>query len=84
MSSGKAVVNLQLKSFGSGAVTLAASGLPSGVSASFQGNNVASGNAVLALTASSSASNQTVPITIYANNADRVRSITVNLSVVHP
>ena len=84
MSSGKAVVNLQLKSFGSGAVTLAASGLPSGVSASFQGNNVASGNAVLTLTASSSASNQTVPITIYANNADRVHSITVNLSVVHP
>jgi len=83
MSSGKAVINLQIKSFGSGAVTLAASGLPSGVSASFQANNMVSGNSSLTLTASSSATIQTVPITIYANNADRVHSITVKVSV-HP
>lgn len=83
MSSGKAVINLQVKSFGSGAVTLAASGLPSGVSASFQANNMVSGNSALTLTASSSAAIKTVPITIYANNADRVHSITVNVAV-HP
>ena len=83
MSSGKAVVNLQVNSFGSGSVTLAASGLPSGVSASFQSNNMVSGVSALTLTASSSATIQTVPITIYANSGDRVHSVTVSVAV-HP
>ena len=83
MSSGKAVVNLRVNSFGSGTVTLAASGLPSGVSASFQSNNMVSGVSALTLTASSSATIQTVPITIYANSGDRVHSVTVSVAV-HP
>jgi hypothetical protein len=84
MSSGKAVVNLQVKSYGSGTVNLAASGLPSGVTASFQTKSLVSGNSALTLTASSTATNKTVPITIFANNADRVHSITINVTVVHP
>ena len=83
MSSGKAVVALRVNSFGSGTVTLAASGLPSGVSASFQSNNMVGGVSALTLTASSSATIQTVPMTIYANSGDRVHSVTVSVAV-HP
>jgi Right handed beta helix region len=83
MSSGKAVITLRVNSFGSGAVTLAASGLPSGVSASFQSTNLVSGVSALTLTASSSASIQTVPITIYANSGNQVHSVSVSVAV-HP
>jgi hypothetical protein len=81
MSSAKAVITLRVNSFGSGPVTLAASGLPSGVSASFQSNNLVNGVSQLTLTASPSASSQTVPITIYANSGNQVHSVTVSVAV---
>lgn len=81
MSNGKVYIPLQVKSFGYGTVNLRASGLPSGVSASFSPSSLVSGNSTLTLTASSSAVWQTVPITIFATSGSRVHTITLKVGV---
>lgn len=81
MKSGQVVAKLNLASFGYGPVSLSMSGLPSGVSASFSANNVASGLVNLTLSAGSSAATQTVPVTLWAVSGSRVHSMTFNLAV---
>lgn len=81
MSNGKVTIPLQVKSFNYGTVSLRASGLPSGVSASFSPSSLVSGNSTLTLTASSSAVSQTVPITIYGTSGSRVHTITLWVAV---
>jgi len=82
MSAGKAVVNLRVNDFGSGQVTLAAYGVPAGVTAHFSQSSLASGATQLTLTSSTTATTGTVPITIFANSGSRVHSITVSVAVV--
>jgi endo-1,4-beta-xylanase len=64
----------------SGSVTLAASGLPSGVTASF-GTNPTTGSSVLTLTASSSAATGSSTITITGTSGSTTASTTINLTV---
>ncbi len=82
MSSGKTVSTIRVNSFGSGTVSLTATGMPSGVSASISNANLLSGVATLTLSATSSAANQTVPITLWATSGSRVHSVTFNVHVV--
>ena len=82
MSGAKATIKLWVNSFGSGTVSLAVAGLPSGVTASYSQNSLISGAPVLTLTASSAAINQTVPITIIANSGSRVHTVSVNVHIV--
>jgi parallel beta-helix repeat protein len=81
MSGGKLSIPLQLRSFNYGTVTLSASGLPSGVSASFSSSSLASGNSTLTLTASKSAASQTALITIFGTSGSRVHAITLKVNV---
>ena len=81
MSGGRLSIPLQLRSFNYGTVTLSASGLPSGVSASFSNSSLASGNTTLTLTASKSASSQTALITIFGVSGSRVHAITLKINV---
>jgi len=64
----------------SGSVTLAASGLPSGVTASF-GTNPTTGNSTLTLTASSSATTGSSTITIDGTSGSTNASTTIALTV---
>ena len=82
MSSGKATATIRIKSFGFGTVNLSMSGLPSGVSASISNGSLTSGVATLTLSATSSAVNQTVPVTLWAVSGSRVHTVTFNLHVV--
>jgi len=84
MSSGKAVATANVSSFGYGAVSLSVTGLPKGVSAYISNANLVSGVATITLSATSSAINQTVPITLWAVSGSRVHSVTFSVSVVHP
>ncbi len=72
----------QIKSFGFGTVNLSVSGLPSGVSASISNGSLVSGVATITFSASSTAVNQTVPVTLWAVSGSRVHSVTFNLHVV--
>src|ERR1035437_6117685 len=81
MVSGKAVVTARVSSFVSGAVTLSATGLPSGVTAVISQPTLVSGAATLTLTAAKTATAQTVPITLWAVGS-RVHSVTFNVKVV--
>ncbi len=65
----------------SGSVTLAASGLPSGVTAAF-GTNPATGSSVLTLTASSSATVETSTVTITGTSGSITETTTVALTVI--
>jgi hypothetical protein len=82
MSSGKTVASIRVNSFGFGPVTLKATGLPSGVSASISNGNLVSGVATLTLSATKYAVNQTVPITLFGVSGSRVHSVTFNVHVV--
>ena len=66
-----------------GSVTLAASGLPSGVTATF-GTNPTSGNSVLTLTASSSATTGPATVTITGTSGNLTATTTIALTVVAP
>jgi hypothetical protein len=81
MSGGNIHIPLQLRSFGYGSVHLIASGLPSGVSASFSSSYLTSGNSTLNLHASTSAHWATVPITVWGISGSRVHSITFKVNV---
>jgi Right handed beta helix region len=84
MGSGKAVAAASVSSFGYGAVSLRVTGLPKGVSAYISNANLVSGAATITLSATSSAVNQTVPITLWAVSGSRVHSVTFSVNVVHP
>jgi hypothetical protein len=81
MSSGQAVATIHVNSFGTGAVTLHATGMPAGVTASISQPNLVSGVAKLTLSASASATAQTVPITLWAADSDRIHSVTFKVAV---
>jgi len=84
MSSGKAVATARVSSFGYGAVGLRVTGMPAGVSASISNASMVSGVATITLLATSAATNQTVPITLWATSGSRVHSVTFSVGVVHP
>ena len=63
-----------------GSVTLAASGLPSGVTASFA-TNPTTGNSVLTLTASSSASPGTATVTITGTSGSLTATTTISVTI---
>jgi len=67
-----------------GAVTLAASGLPSGVTASFGTNPDTGGASVLTLSASSTATTGTSTITITGTSGSIIATTTINLTVSAP
>ena len=81
MNRGTITIPIQVKNFNYGTVTLSASGLPSGVTASFSNSSLTSGNTTMTLHASTSAAYQTVPITIFGVSGSRVHTITVKVSV---
>ena len=82
MSSGKVVATARVKSFSYGTVALKVTGLPSGVSASISNGSLASGTATITLSATKSAANQTVPVTLWGVSGSRVHTATFNLHVV--
>jgi hypothetical protein len=82
MAAGKAVATVHVNSFGFGAVTLSATGMPSGVTASISNGSLTSGVATLTLSASKTAARQTVPITLWATGSNRVHSVTFNVVIV--
>jgi hypothetical protein len=82
MSAGKVVAKARVKSFGYGTVSLKVTGLPSGVGASISNGSLVNGVATITLTATHSAVNQTVPITLWAVSGSRVHSATFNVHVV--
>lgn len=81
ISSGTVSIPLQVKNFKYGTVVFSASGLPSGVTASFSHPSISSGNLTLTLHASRSAPYETVPITIFGASGGRVHAITVKVNV---
>jgi hypothetical protein len=82
MSSGKVVATARVNSFGYGTVALKVTGLPSGVSASISNGNLTSGVSTITLTATKSAANQTVPVTLWAVSGSRVHTVTFNVHIV--
>jgi hypothetical protein len=82
MSYGTVTANALIRSFGYGTVNLSISGLPSGVTASISNASLVSGAANITFKASSSAVNQTVPVTLWAVSGSRVHTVTFNLHVV--
>ena len=82
MSAGTAAATVRVRSFAFGTVNLSVSGLPSGVTATISNGSLVSGVASLTFHASSSAANQTVPVTLWAISGSRVHSVTFNLHVV--
>ncbi len=81
MTSGRATATVRVSSFNFGAVNLSVSGLPAGVTPSFSNASLTSGYSILSLTASSTSTAQTVPVTLWAISGDRVHSATFNLTV---
>jgi hypothetical protein len=73
-----------VNSFSFGAVTLAVTGLPVGVTATLSQQNLVSGVSTLTLTAAKTAVNQTVPITLWAYGNSRVHSATFYVHVIPP
>jgi hypothetical protein len=81
MGAGSATALLHVKSFRYGAVSLHLTGLPSGVSASLSSTSLVSGTVTIKLSATRSAANQTVPVTLWAVSGSRVHTITFNVHV---
>jgi hypothetical protein len=79
-ASGKTTITVSGKNGFTGGVTLAASGLPSGVTAAF-GTNPATGTSVLTLTASSTAATGTATVTINGTSGSLTASTTVALTI---
>jgi len=76
MSRGKAVVTARVASFEGKPVTLSVAGLPHDVSASLSQQTVTNGEVKITLSASSGASHQMVPITLFADGYNMVHSVT--------
>jgi hypothetical protein len=81
MTSGRAAATIRVNSYNFGTVNLDISGLPKGVTASFSKPSLMSGASVLTLTASSSSTSQTVPVTLWGVSGDRVHNVTFNVAV---
>ena len=79
-ASGKTTITVSGKNGFAGSVTLAASGLPSGVTAAF-GTNPTTGTSVLTLTASSTATTGTTTVTINGTSGSLTASTTVALTI---
>lgn len=82
MSAGKVVATVHVNSFGWGPVGLTLSALPSGVTAAMSQTNLTSGVVTITFTASATAVNQKVPITLWAAGNSRVHSATFYVQVV--
>jgi hypothetical protein len=81
MNNGLGTINLRIRSFSYGSLTLSVSGLPSGVTGSFSVRTLTSGNSVLTLKANRYAQNATVPVTITGTSGSRVHTATVWVTV---
>jgi subtilase family serine protease len=79
-SSGSSTISVTDVNGFSGSVTLAASGLPSGVTAAF-GTNPTTGSSVLTLTASSTATTGTATVTITGTSSSLTATTTIALTV---
>lgn len=79
-ASGKTTITVAGKNGFTGGVTLAASGLPSGVTAAF-GTNPTTGASVLTLTASGTAANGTATVTINGTSGSLTASTTIALTI---
>jgi kumamolisin len=79
-SSGSSTISVTDVNGFSGSVTLAASGLPSGVTAAF-GTNPTTGSSVLTLTASSTATTGTATVTITGTSGSLTATTTIALTV---
>jgi hypothetical protein len=79
-ASGKTTITVSDKNGFTGSVTLAASGLPSGVTAAF-GTNPTTGTSVLTLTASSTAPTGTATVTINGTSGSLTASTTIALTI---
>jgi len=79
-SSGTSTISVTDKNGFSGSVTLAASGLPSGVTAAF-GTNPTTGSSVLTLTASATATTGTSTVTITGTSGSLTATTTIALTV---
>ena len=83
-TSGTSYVNLSPQYGFTGSVTLAVTGLPSGVTASFSPNPIATGSSLLTLTASSTASLGQYNVTITGTSGSHTASTTLALSLYAP
>ncbi len=81
MSAGKVVATVRVNSFGYGAVTLTAEGMPSGVSATLSQASLTGGVVTLTFNSTTTAVAQTVPITLFGVSGSRVHSATFYLHV---
>jgi hypothetical protein len=79
-ASGKSTITVVNQNGFTGKVTLAASGLPSGVTAAF-GTNPTTGTSVLTLTASSTAATGTATVTIKGTSGSLTATTTVALTI---
>jgi N-acetylneuraminic acid mutarotase/sugar lactone lactonase YvrE len=79
-ASGKSTITVVNQNGFTGKVTLAASGLPSGVTAAF-GTNPTTGTSILTLTASSTAATGTATVTIKGTSGSLTASTTVALTI---
>jgi hypothetical protein len=79
-ASGKTTITVSGKNGFAGSVTLAVSGLPSGVTAAF-GTNPTTGSSALTLTASSTATTGTATVTINGTSGSLTASTTVTLTI---
>jgi hypothetical protein len=82
-SSGSSTITVNPSNGFTGSVTLSASGLPSGVSASF-GTNPTTSTSVVTLTASSSAATGTATVTITGTSGSLTHTTTISLTVNAP
>jgi hypothetical protein len=82
MTAGIANATARVRSFGFGTVNLTITGLPMGVTVSIVNGSLVSGTADIRFSASSTAENQTLPITLWAVSGSRVHSVTFSLHVV--
>ena len=82
MASGKASASARVSSFGFGTVNLSVSGLPAGVTASISNGSLISGTSTITFSSTSTATNQTVPVILWAVSGSRVHTATFNLHVV--
>jgi hypothetical protein len=82
MASGKASASARVSSYGYGTVNLSVSGGPAGVTASISNGSLISGTATITFSSTSTATNQTVPVTLWAVSGSRVHTATFNLHVV--
>jgi uncharacterized membrane protein len=82
-NSGTSTITVNGQNGFSGSVSLSASGLPSGVTASFSSNPTTT-TSTLTLTVSSTASAGTYPITVTGTSGSLTSTVTVNLTVTVP